>query len=76
MLPTESGKVANIRIDGARLDAGTHEIADIKSSGTVAANVALDPYSTSLAGRKASLRVEDGKLYLEVLSTGLMVIIW
>lgn len=75
MLPTESGKVANIRIDGARLDAGTHEIADIKSSGTVIANVALDPYSTSLAGRKASLRVEDGKLYLEVLSTGLMVII-
>ena len=78
-LPTEG--VATIRIDGARLKTGAHEIAAV-ASGTIA-NVAIDGKSAALADRKASLRVvgatENGKvvtkLVLNILPTGLMVII-
>ena len=70
-LPTEG--TATIRIDGARLHSGDHEIAPV-GTGT-AANVTIDPASTALGGRKGTLRVENGKLFLSIVPAGLMVII-
>ena len=69
-LPTEG--TATIRIDGARLKSGDHEIATVESGTT--ANVDLDLTGTALGGRKASLRVEDGNLVLNIQPDGLMVI--
>lgn len=64
---------ATIRIDGARLKSGDHEIANV-ASGTIA-NDALDSASVALDGRKGTLRVEDGKLILNIQPGGLTVII-
>ena len=72
-LPTEG--TAIIRIDGNRLKGGVdHEIATVGNAATTD-NVMLDENSTALAGRKHMLKVEDGKLKLNIPSTGLMVII-
>ncbi len=64
---------ATIRIDGARLKSGDHEIATVASGASV--NVALNPDSEALDGRKGTLRVEDGKLMLNIQPSGLRVII-
>ena len=72
-LPTGENEVATIRIDGARLKSGDHVIATVGNAATTA-NVALDPASPALNGRKGSLRVEDGKLILKVIPSGLMLI--
>ena len=69
-LPTTG--TAAIRIDGARLKSGDHVIATVGTGAT--ANVALAPASKALDGRKGALRVEDGKLILNIEPTGLMVI--
>lgn len=69
-LPAEG--TATIRIDGARLKSGDHEIAPV-GTGT-AANVTIDPTSTALDGREGTLRVEDGQLVLNIPPTGLMII--
>ena len=70
-LPTEG--TATIRIDGRRLKSGPHVIAPV-ASGT-ADNVVFDGNSTALAGRKATLRVEGGKLYLTIKPDGTMIIV-
>ena len=71
-LPTEG--TAIIRIDGNRLKGGVdHEIATVGTGAT--ANVTLDENSAALAGRKHTLKVEDGKLKLNIQPDGLMVII-
>ena len=72
-LPTGENEVATIRIDGTRLCSGDQEIATVGNEATTA-NVALDPASLALNGRKGSLRVEDGKLILKVIPSGLMLI--
>ncbi len=69
-LPT-TGK-ATLRIDGARIRHGDHVIASVSSGATD--NIDLDENSTALDGRKASVRVEAGKLYLNVEPAGLTVI--
>ena len=69
-LPAE-GK-AMLRIEGARLRSGDHVIATV-TSGTIA-NVALDPDSQALEGRKGSLSVENGNLLLNIQPSGLMII--
>lgn len=71
-MPTGENEVATIRIDGKRLKSGDNEIATVASGTT--ANVDLDLTGTALGGRKASVRVENGKLVLNIESTGLMVI--
>jgi len=71
-LPTEGA--ATIRIDGERLKAGDHIIATVGNAAT-SANVALDENSAVLAGRKAELRVEDGKLLLNIKSAGTIFIV-
>ena len=71
-LPTTG--TAAIRIGGARLKSGDHVIATV-TSGTIA-NVALDPASKALDGRKGALRVEDGKLVLNIPPDGLTVVFW
>ena len=70
-LPTEG--VATIRIDGKRLRTGNNVIATIGSGATE--NVALDMNSAALDGRKATLRVEGGKLILNIQSSGFMIIV-
>lgn len=70
-LPTEGA--ATIRIDGKRLGSGDYEITTI-GSGNIE-NVALDLDSAALDGRKASLRVEDGKLFLNIKPDGFKVIV-
>ena len=70
-LPTEGA--ATIRIDGKRLGSGDYEITTI-GSGAIG-NVALDLDSAALDGRKASLRVEDGKLFLNIKPDGFKVIV-
>ena len=73
-LPTGENEVATICIDGKRLKSGVdHEIATV-GTGTDA-NVTLAPASEALDGRKGTLRVEDGKLKLNVQPGGLRVII-
>lgn len=73
-LPTGENEVATIRIDGTRLCSGDHVIATVASGTT--ANVALDPASAALDGRKSSLRVENSKLILNIDSAGLTVVFW
>ena len=73
-LPTGENEVATIRIDGARLKSGDHEIATVESG--TSANVDLDLSGIALGGRKASVRVEEGKLVLNVVSDGTMMIIY
>ena len=70
-LPTE-GK-ATLRIDGKRLRHGEHVIASVVTGESE--NVKLDGKSSALAGRKATLRVEDGKLYLTIKPDGTMIIV-
>ena len=73
-LPTGENEVATIRIDGKRLKSGVdHEIATV-GTGTIA-NVTLDSDGKALDGRKGTLRVEDGKLMLNIQPSGLRVII-
>ena len=66
--------VATIRIDGVRLRSGDHVIATVGNEAT-SANVALDSDGKAIDGRRASLRVEDGKLMLNIQPSGLRVII-
>ncbi len=73
-LPTGENEVATIRIDGKPLKSGDHEIATVGNEATIA-NVALAPASAALDGRKGTLRVEDGKLMLNIQPSGLRVII-
>ena len=72
-LPTGENEVVTNRIDGTKLRSGDHTIANVAAGAT--ANVAIDPDSEALAGRKASLRVEDDKLVLNIQSSGLMIIV-
>lgn len=72
-LPTGENEVATIRIDGARLKSSDHVIATVGNEATTA-NVALDLSGTALAGHKATLRVEDGNLVLNIQPSGLIVI--
>ena len=70
-LPTEG--TATLRIDGRRLRHGEHVIAsDVTGEPE---NVKLDGKSSALAGRKATLRVEGGKLYLTIKPDGTMIIV-
>jgi hypothetical protein len=73
-LPTGENEVATIRIDGTRLTSGDHIIATVGNEAT-SANVALDPASTALAGRKGTLRVDGGNLILNIDPSGMRVII-
>ena len=73
-LPTGENEKATIRIDGERLRSGDHEIATVGNEATTA-NVTLAPASEALDGRKGTLRVENGKLKLNVQPGGLTVII-
>ena len=69
-LPTSG--TATIRIDGTRLRSGDDQEIATVASGT---GVALDPNSTALTGRKATLRVEEGKLILNIVSNGTVIIV-
>jgi hypothetical protein len=72
-LPTEG--VATIRIDGVRLCSGNHVIATVGNEATFA-NVELDGNSAALAGRKASLSVDDdNNLILNIEPNGTMIFI-
>ncbi len=73
-LPTGENEVATIRIDGAHLKSGDHEIATVGNAATTA-NVALDENGAALAGRKAELMVEEGKLLLNIKSAGTIFIV-
>ncbi len=73
-LPTGAGEVATIRIDGGWLSSGDHEIATVGNAAATA-NVTLDENSTALAGRKCTLKVENGKLLLNIKFAGTIVII-
>ena len=71
-LPTE-GK-AKLRIGGVRLRSDNHEIAAL-GTGT-AENIELDENSEALAGRKASLRVDDkGSLILNIKPRGMVILL-
>ena len=70
-LPTDGN--ANIRIDGKRLLSGDHMIASVATGS--ADNVAPDLSSESLSGRRASFRIEDGKLLLNIESNGTKIIV-
>ena len=71
-LPTEG--VAKIRIDGARLKTGVHEIATV-GKGT-SANVEPDLDGEALGGRRARFEVDEGgKLWLNIKSSGTRIII-
>ena len=70
-LPTEG--MAKIRIDGKRLLSGDHMIASVATGS--ADDVAPDLSSESLSGRRASFRIEDGKLLLNIESNGTMIIV-
>lgn len=74
-LPTGESEKATIRIDGYRLKSGDHTIlSDVEAGAT--ADVALDPASTVLDGRKrASLRVDGSNLVLNIPSTGTLIIV-
>ena len=72
-LPTPG--VATIRIDGARLKTGVHEIASVDLEAGSSANVKVDKNSSALDGRKATLRVEEGKLILNIVSDGTVIIV-
>ena len=71
-LPTTGA--ATIRIDGARLKSGDQVIATVGNEATTD-NVALDLAGTALVGRRASLRVEDGKLVLNIIFPGTLIIV-
>ena len=70
-LPTEG--TATIRIDGDKLRSGDYEIATVGTGAT--ANVAIDSASTAIAGRRASLAVNEGKLVLNIKPAGFIFII-
>ena len=72
-LPTEG--TATIRIDGERLKSGDNIIIATVGNDATIANVAFDGNSTALAGRKYTLRVEDGKLILKIVSDGTVIIV-
>ena len=63
---------AAIRINGSRLRSGDHVIANVASG--VIANVELDASGAAIGGRTASLRIEDGKLILNITSSGFILI--
>ena len=70
-LPTTGA--ATIRINGRRLRSGDHVVATV-ASGT-AANVVPDLSSAALDGRKASFRVDNGVLVLNVQSNGTKIVV-
>ena len=73
-LPTGENKKATIRIDGARLRSGEGlEIATIGNAASVTKdNVKIE--GDAIGGRKTTLRIEGGKLLLNIQPEGLMVI--
>ena len=73
-LPTGENEVATIRIDGTHLKSGDHEIATVGNAATTD-NVTLDMTSAALAGRRASLKVDEGKLLLNIKSAGTIFIV-
>ena len=70
-LPTTGA--ATIRINGRRLRSGDHVVATV-APGT-AANVAPDLSSTALDGRRASFRVDNGVLVLNIQSNGTKIVV-
>ena len=64
---------ATIRIDGKRLSSGDHVVATVVSG--TAANVVPDLSGTALDGRKASFRVDNGVLVLNIQSNGTMIVV-
>ena len=72
-LPTPG--VATIRIDGERLKTGVHEIASVDLEAGSSTNVMVDKNSATLDGRKATLRVEEGRLILNIVSDGTVIIV-
>ena len=63
---------ATLRIDGTRLRSGEYTIMNSAATGNLANLVAS---GAAIDGRKASVRVEDGKLYLNVEPAVLTVIV-
>ena len=74
-LPTGEDEVVTIRIDGVRLRGGDHVIASNVVAGATA-NIALDPASAALTERESTLRVEDGKLILNIRPDGMTLIVF
>ena len=70
-LPTTGA--ATIRINGRRLRSGDHVVASV-APGT-AANVAPDLSSAALDGRRASFRVDNGVLVLNIQSNGTKIVV-
>ena len=54
---------------------GDHEIASVDLEAGSSANVKVDKNSSALDGRKATLRVEEGKLILNIVSDGTVIIV-
>ena len=74
-LPTGENEVATIRIDGKRLRSGEGlEIATIGNAASVTKdNVKIE--GDAIGGRKTTLRIEGGKLMLNVKPDGTMIIV-
>ena len=70
-LPTTGA--ATIRIDGKRLSSGDHVVATVVSG--TAANVAPDLSGTALDGRKASFRIDNGSLVLNIEPNATVIIV-
>ena len=70
-LPTTGA--ATIRINGRRLRSGDHVVATVVSG--TAANVAPDLSGTALDGRKATFRIDNGILVLNIQSNGTKIVV-
>ena len=70
-LPTTG--IATIRINGRRLRSGDHVVATAVSG--TAANVVPDLSSAALDGRRASFRVDNGILVLNIQSNGTKIVV-
>ena len=66
---------ATLRIDGTKLKGGDHTVLSGVAA-DAAAHITLDPASTALAGRDATLKVENGQLMLSIVPSGLTVIVF
>ena len=70
-LPTTGA--ATIRINGGRLRSGDHVVATVVSG--TAANVTPDLSGAALNGRRASFRVDNGALVLNIQSNGTKIVV-
>ena len=66
---------AMLRIDGTKLKGGDHTVLSGVAA-DAAAHITLDPASTALAGRDATLKVENGQLMLSIVPSGLTAIVF